>query len=581
MLLLRPLKRFKPSHNSRSIHSTPSYLCSSTSNPTLTPTPKLRFAPSPTGFLHLGGLRTALYNHLLARKMGGKWVLRIEDTDQTRYVEGAVESLLKTLKWAKLDFDEGPGKDGGNGPYFQSKRKHIYDKHLEPLLSKGKAYHCFCTPERLAKTRKRLQKQGRNEGYDRKCAGLTREQVEDKLAKGEKSISSSQGLVQKDLIYDEIKYESLPLEDFVLRKSDGLPTYHFANVVDDYEMGITHVLRGEEWLPSTSKHLQLYEALNLPKPLFAHLPLLINPDGSKLSKRTGDVAVEQYIEKGYESSALLNFVALLGWSPQSTSSSSPSTPLPPSATEQKPAHPESTTDLLPLHQLIESFSLDAVNKNRATLQGGKLDWLNRGHVRVALFDQSQGSDERRRELAGRVKEVVEKEIGGVEERDQEFYLAVVDALKDRLHTIKDIPSLGRYFFVEPDYDTPVSLKMYSLMNPKVYRDTLLAAIPILSSLPSSLFSLSLSPSSQDLEHSLLVSLSSISIATPTPSPSPSTTSSIDARKKASQIMSPLRHALTGQKVGASVPGCVRVLGRDKVRERFEAAIRWSEGLEKK
>ncbi|GAA5825147.1 hypothetical protein JCM10212_006273, partial [Sporobolomyces blumeae] len=210
---------------------------------------KLRFAPSPTGFLHLGGLRTALYNHLVARKHNAKWVLRIEDTDQTRFVPGAVESLLRTLEWAKLEFDEGPGKDGGNGPYFQSQRKQVYDRYLEPLIEQGKAYHCFCTPERLARTRKMLQKQGKHEGYDRKCLALEPREVKDKLDKGEKSIvrfkSSSKGLTQPDLIYDAITYDSLPMEDFVLRKSDGLPTYHFANVVDDWEMGITHVLRGE------------------------------------------------------------------------------------------------------------------------------------------------------------------------------------------------------------------------------------------------------------------------------------------------------------------------------------------------
>ncbi|GAA6011111.1 hypothetical protein JCM11491_006731 [Sporobolomyces phaffii] len=577
----------------RAFHAAPRLRCPS-SRP-----PKLRFAPSPTGFLHLGGLRTALYNHLLARKLGAEWVLRVEDTDQTRYVEGAVESLLRTLKWAGLDYDEGPGKDGGNGPYFQSQRAEIYNRYLEPLLSSGKAYHCFCSPERLAHTRKLLQKQGqKNQSYDRKCLGLTRDQVEAKLAQGEQSISSSSKLVQEDVIYDSITYDSLPIEDFVLRKSDGLPTYHFANVVDDYEMGITHVLRGEEWLPSTPKHLQLYEALDLPKPLFAHLPLLVNPDGSKLSKRTGDVKVEDYIEKGYEPSALLNFVALLGWSPQSSASSTstPDSQHPPSApstsssssssstpaTESESNPNSSASDLLPLSKLISAFSLEAINKNRPTLQNGKLDWLNRNHVKMKLFDQeseNEGANARRRDLAERVAAVVKKELE-IEGSDEEYLLAVVDALKDRLHTINDIPSLGRYFFLSPDYDTAVSTKLYRSMDPQVYRDTLTAALPILSSLPSSLFSRELSISTTPtLESQLLQSLSAISIATPalegTTTSDGGRSPSVDARKKASQVMSPLRHALTGQKVGASVAGTVRVLGRDETKARFERAIAWS------
>ncbi|GAA5967042.1 hypothetical protein JCM3765_003687 [Sporobolomyces pararoseus] len=554
---------------------------------------KLRFAPSPTGFLHLGGLRTVLYNYLLAKKYSkkGKWVLRIEDTDQQRYVKGSVESLLKTLKWAGLDFDQGPGKEedkegGSVGPYFQSQRSEIYNKHLEPLLNSGKAYHCFCTPERLTKTRKMLQKQrGGVNGYDRKCLGLSREQVEEKLNNGEQSISSSEKLVQEDLIYDSIIYEDLPIEDFVLRKSDGLPTYHFANVIDDYEMGITHVLRGEEWLPSTPKHLQLYKSLNLEPPKFAHLPLMVNPDGSKLSKRTGDVKVEDYIEKGYEPDALLNFVALLGWSPQSQSSTTP-TPTPESQ----------ATDLLSVSQLIEKFSLKGINKNRPTLQQGKLDWLNRNHIKMKLFDQDNKdgtAEEKRKDLANRVRNIIEKDLVGVQEEEgvlnQEYLLAVVDALKDRLHTIKDIPTLGRYFFLSPDYNSTSCRKLYksSIKDSKLYREVLSAAIPIISSLPSSLFSRSLSLlETPTIEQQLLVSLSSISIVTPSPSQSPSpnststnlegegegTVDSDSSRQKASQVMSPLRHCLTGQKVGSSIASTVRVLGREETLKRLKNAI---------
>ncbi|BGP18601.1 hypothetical protein JCM10213_004234 [Rhodosporidiobolus nylandii] len=522
--------------------------------------PKLRFAPSPTGYLHLGGLRTALYNHLLARKLGGTWVLRIEDTDRTRYVEGAVESLLRTLKWAKLEFDEGPENDGGNGPYFQSERKEVYDRYLQPLVDSGKAYHCFCTPDRLAATRKRLQKLGSNEGYDRRCLGLTKEEVEEKLKEGQRSIvrfkSSSASLTQQDLIYSPIHYDSLPLEDFVLRKSDGLPTYHFANVVDDYEMGVTHVLRGEEWLPSTPKHLQLYDALHLPRPHFAHLPLLINPDGSKLSKRAGDVRVEEYIAKGYEPEALLNFVALMGWSPQSSSSQTPSA----STTTQG-----QNDDVLTLPALIGAFSLEGVNKNRATMQSAKLDFLNRAHIRLKLLDE-----EGRADLSRRAKRVLEEKWPELKQKEEllkeEYVLRVVEALKDRIHTLRDIPSLGPYFFHPPAYDSAIAAKLYDAVSPDIYRDSLTSARSVISSLPSSVFSPVPVGAEQAGEKAILDALNELVAQR----------KGAGAGKNASkEVMTPLRHALTGQKVGAGVPSTIAILGRSEVLKRIDAALEWS------
>ncbi|BGP72255.1 Glutamate-tRNA ligase [Rhodotorula toruloides ATCC 204091] len=528
--------------------------------------PKLRFAPSPTGYLHLGGLRTALYNHLLARKLGGKWVLRIEDTDQTRYVEGAVESLLRTLEWAKLDFDEGPGRDGGKGPYFQSQRKEVYDRYLEPLISSGKAYHCFCTPERLASTRKRLQKEGSNEGYDRRCLGLSKEEVQERLAKGERNIvrfkSSNASMTQEDLIYDSIHYDSLPLEDFVLRKSDGLPTYHFANVVDDYEMGITHVLRGEEWLPSTPKHMQLYDALGLPRPKFAHLPLLVNPDGSKLSKRAGDVRVEDYIAKSYEPEALLNFVALMGWSPQSSASSPP----PKDSESAASAVPDSDhTDVLPLHDLIAQFSLEAVNKNRASMQAAKLDFLNRAHIRLKLDDRSEGGG--RAELAKRARQIlVDKWPALAQEKSTEesYVVRVVEALKDRIYKLLDIPSLGPYFFSAPDYSSALATKLYSGVSPEIYTSTLSKVRDLVSSLPDSAFE---PPSTPDAPSPVKEALDQLVLSHP------------DGKKAAKEIMMPLRHALTGQKVGAGVPDIVSVLGKAEVLARLDSGLAWAKERE--
>ncbi|GAA6000601.1 glutamate--tRNA ligase MSE1 [Rhodotorula paludigena] len=564
---VQPRWSILPAH--RPFSSSSRSLCpSSSSQPAKTP--KLRFAPSPTGYLHLGGLRTALYNHLLARKLGGKWVLRIEDTDQTRYVEGAVESLLGTLKWAKLDFDEGPGVGGPNEPYFQSQRKDVYDRYLDPLIASGKAYHCFCTPERLAAMRKRLQKEGSHEGYDRRCLGLSADEVKERLEKGERNIvrfkSFSGALKQEDLIYDAIHYDSLPLEDFVLRKSDGLPTYHFANVVDDYEMGVTHVLRGEEWLPSTPKHLQLYDALGLPRPQFAHLPLLINPDGSKLSKRAGDVKVEDYIAKGYEPEALLNFVALMGWSPQSSSSSSPS-PASSAATDSSSAATvaASNEEVLPLADLIAAFSLEGVNKNRATMQSAKLDFLNRAHLRLKLADTSPGGG--RADVAKRAREVVRgkwPELEGSVERkrllEEEYLARVVDALKDRIHTLLDIPSLGAYFFHPPVYDSALATQLYKTVSPDAHAESLRSASTALDALPSSAFTSPSAAKTPSVKHTL----DELVLARP------------GGKRAAKEVMNPLRWALTGQKVGAGVTDVVAVLGKEEVLRRIEAALAWSE-----
>ncbi|BGP42234.1 Glutamate--tRNA ligase mitochondrial [Rhodotorula kratochvilovae] len=511
-------------------------------------------------------LRTALYNHLLARKLGGRWVLRVEDTDQTRYVEGAVESLIRTLDWAKLDFDEGPGKGGPKEPYFQSQRRKVYDRYLEPLIESGKAYHCFCTPERLAETRKRLQKQGSHEGYDRRCLGLSRDEVKERLEKGERNIvrfkSSSAPLTQDDLIYDPIHYDTLPLEDFVLRKSDGLPTYHFANVVDDYEMGITHVLRGEEWLPSTPKHLQLYDALGLPRPQFAHLPLLVNPDGSKLSKRAGDVRVEDYIAKGYEPEALLNFVALMGWSPQS-SSSSPDAPS--SSDSSTPS--SSNEEVLPLPALIQAFSLSGVNKNRATMQAAKLDFLNRAHVRLKLADAGAGGG--RQDVARRTAAVVKGKWPDLDgERVGEPYIArVLDALKDRIHTILDVPSLGAYFFHAPCYDSALATQLYKSVPAAVQREALTAARAALAASPTPFAS----PSGEgaELDTAALRGVLDALVQ------------DRGGKKKAKEVMNPLRWALTGQKVGAGVVDVVAVLGKEEVLRRLDAGLAWIRAQEQK
>ena len=325
--------------------------------------PRVRFAPSPTGYLHVGGLRTALYNALFARHHGGTLILRIEDTDRSRFVEGAAENLAAALAWAGLRFDEGPGIGGNHGPYVQSERSSIYHEHVRRLLDEGKAYRCFCTPEELETSRQRQIDEKRDPAYDRRCRGLAEEDVRRRLDEGQPHTVRMKvplvGQMQlRDLIRGDITVHFDAVDDQVLLKSDGFPTYHLANVVDDHLMGITHVIRGEEWLPSTPKHILLYEFFGWDAPAFAHLPLLLNADRSKLSKRQGDVAVEDYRARGVLPAALVNFVALLGW------------------------NPGDDREMFSFDELAAEFTLDRVSKAGAVFDIEKLKWFNAQYLRA-------------------------------------------------------------------------------------------------------------------------------------------------------------------------------------------------------
>ena len=318
-----------------------------------------RFAPSPTGFLHIGGLRTALYNYLYAKKNNGKFILRIEDTDQKRLVEGAMENLVNTLKWFDIEFDEGPEKGGENGPYVQSERSDLYKKYAEQLLKEGHAYKCFCTAERLNEMREKQTAAKQPTMYDRQCLYLSEEEVNKKLEEGlpfviRQKIPSSDVVKFNDLIHGITSFSGKTIDDQILVKSDGFPTYHLANVVDDHLMGVTHVIRGDEWLPSTPKHILLYEAFGWGKPEFAHIPLLLNPDKTKLSKRQGDVAAEDYMKKGYIKEAVLNFIAFLGWHPGG----------------------DLENEIMTMEELIKNFSLEKVHKSGAIFDLEKLNWFN-------------------------------------------------------------------------------------------------------------------------------------------------------------------------------------------------------------
>lgn len=331
---------------------------------------RTRFAPSPTGYVHIGSIRTALYSYLFAKKNQGDFLLRIEDTDQNRLVEDSMEHLVKIFDILGLGADEGvyttpDGKiaqKGNFGPYIQSERLGVYQEYIKELIDKDYAYYCFCSQERLEKVREERQAQKLPPMYDGNCRNLSKDEAQHRIENGEKFVIRfkipKEGFTEfDDLVYDHIKIKNELIDDFVLIKSDGYPTYHFANVVDDYLMQISHVIRGEEWLPSTPKHVLLYKAFGWQMPEFAHLPLLLNPDKSKLSKRQGDVSTASYLEKGYLPDALLNFILLLGWN---------------SKTEQ---------EIFTREEMIQKFDLSGVNRYGAVFNTEKLDWVNGMYIR--------------------------------------------------------------------------------------------------------------------------------------------------------------------------------------------------------
>ena len=323
---------------------------------------RLRFPPSPTGHLHVGNVRTALYNWLLARKHNGTLVVRIEDTDVARSTKENEEKLLEDLKWLGLDWDEGPGAGGDVGPYHQSKRLKIYKEKIDQLMAAGSAYYCFCTPEELEADRKKALAEKRAPKYSGKCRPLDPEESRQRVQSGEAAairfkVEDGPAIVWNDLVHGELKFERDIIGDFVFVRSEGMPAYNFAVVVDDALMGMTHVLRGDDHISNTPRQILLYNAMGFDLPLFGHLPMILGPDGSRLSKRHGATSVEQFREAGYLPSALINFLALLGWNPG----------------DEKEIFTE--------HELIEAFSLERVNKSASIFNVEKLDWLNGQYMR--------------------------------------------------------------------------------------------------------------------------------------------------------------------------------------------------------
>ena len=372
---------------------------------------RLRFAPSPTGFIHIGSIRTALYNYLFARRNNGKFILRIEDTDQTRFVEGAIENLIDSLHWAGIEYDEGVFIENGqiiqkgdHGPYIQSERLEIYRKYVDELIEKGHAYYCFCSKERLESVREEQKVKGLVPKYDGFCRNISLEEAKERIAKGEEyvvrlKLPPNKDIKFNDLVRGDIVINTDDIDDQVLLKSDGYPTYHMAVVIDDHLMNITHIVRGEEWLPSTPKHVYLYEVFGWEKPTYVHLPTVLNKERKKLSKRHGDVSVEDFKGKGYLPEGLVNYLALVGWSP------------------------EDNEEILSMEELIEKFSFERVSKTGGIFDKDKLDWVNGHYIR-------NSSAEKITELAIPYL----KEAGYI---DDEFVEKNYDWIKLLVHTVQE------------------------------------------------------------------------------------------------------------------------------------------------
>jgi glutamyl-tRNA synthetase len=401
---------------------------------------RVRFAPSPTGYLHVGGARTALFNFLFARHHNGTLVLRIEDTDRKRFQKEAMDEIFQSLRWMGLEWDEGPENTGRYGPYIQSERKELYRQHANRLLENEKAYRCFCTPQRLAEMReKQKSSQMKNgSGYDRHCRKFSRERSEQLAASGTPyvvrlRIPESRPIEFQDMIRGKITYQSDILDDFVLLKSDGFPTYHLANVVDDHHMKISHVMRGDEWIASTPRHMLLYEAFEWQPPRFAHMPVILSPEGGKLSKRKGAASVMDYKSEGILSEALVNFLALLGWSPGED------------------------REIMTREELVTLFDLKKVSPKASVFDEKKLEWLNGHYLRESSIDSLYDT-------------VVDRwlEMGLIKNRsdvNESYCRSVIALMKTRAKRIQEIAENSGYFFRDPDqYDTKLANKYFKSAN---------------------------------------------------------------------------------------------------------------------
>ncbi len=478
--------------------------------------PRSRYAPSPTGFLHIGGARTALYDWLLARGNGGQFLLRIEDTDRNRFVPDSLADIMESLRWLGLEWDEGPEVGGEYGPYFQSERLEIYQRYAQQLIDEGKAYYCYCTPERLQQLRQSQEGAKEQAGYDRHCReGSPEAQAGMKRVIRFKTPLTGKTIV-RDLLRGELEFENNILEDLVLIKSDGFPTYHFANVVDDHLMKVTHVLRGEEWLPSTPVHVLLYQALGWEHPQFVHLSIFLSPDGKgKLSKRHGATSVKEYRELGYLPEALFNFLLLLGW------------------------NPGNDQELISKEEAIKLFSLDRVNASPVRFAIDKLNWYNGVYIR--------GLEPR--DLAGRCVPFLQKD-GLLPDpcpvERFEYLVQLMPLVQERLKLLTDISGWTDFFLRE---EIPVPAR--ELLIPK--KSDAATALKVLQALLETLDGAPVAFGVADLEAALHRLPEKLEL-------------------KMGDVFMPLRVAVSGKTATPGMYEMLQALGKERVLDRVSKAI---------
>jgi glutamyl-tRNA synthetase len=484
---------------------------------------RVRFAPSPTGLPHVGGIRTAMFNWLLARHTGGQFILRIEDTDVTRRVEGAVEYIMEGLKWLGLDWDEGPDVGGDYGPYYQSQRLHLYREAAERLLSQGDAYYCYCSPERLDEMRRAQMARKQPPGYDRHCRELTEAERREKEAAGIIPVVRFKVPVEgqicfSDVIYGDVSFENSTLDDFVMLKSDGYPTYHLASVVDDHAMEISHVIRGEEWISSTPRHLMIYKALGYTPPFYLHHPLIIGPDRAKLSKRHGDVSILEFRDKGYLPETMFNFIALIGWSL------------------------DDKTELMTRQELIDNFTVERIGKTQAVFNREKLEWMNGVYIRELSIE----------EFTERALPFLKKGLPAEVSRplDTGYVRRIMPLVQERAKTLAEVAELADFFFVdELEYEAEM------LIGKKMTAEATVRA------LEESWQRLQALPSFDEVSlENLLRPLA------------------VELEMKTGQLFGALRNAVTGRTATPPLFQTMAVLGRERCLNRIGTALQKLHGL---
>ena len=478
---------------------------------------RLRFAPSPTGYLHIGGARTALFNWLYARHYKGIFVLRIEDTDQVRSTEEAVNVILEGMKWLGLDWDEGPDKKGEYGPYYQMQRLPLYQECAEKLLKDKKAYYCYCTREELAESREKQAREGKNPKYDRHCLNLSEEEKKRYEAEGRKLVIRlkvpAKKIVFDDLLRGEVAFDGELLSDFVIMKSDGIPTYNYAVVIDDALMNITHVMRGDDHISNTPKQILIYEALGFSIPKFAHIPMIMGSDHTRLSKRHGAASVMEYKKMGYIPEAVVNYIAHLGWS---------------SGDER---------EIFSKDELIKEFSLDKISKHAAVFSMDKLNWFNSEYLKRMSVDTLTEM------LIPYLKEanyIKEKDLS---EPKLEWLKEVIKSMQGRFKNFIQFIDYADYFFVDNIDIEPQAFQ--NVLNKEGVPDILQALKENLSNLKCW--------DEESIENAVREIASSLQI-------------------KGGQIIHPTRVALSGKKIGPGLFELMVVLGQKRTIKRLEEAV---------